>query len=228
MADKYLKNLAGQITEVAANTTSAGAADTGKIIALNASGILDDTITNAKNTSAGAGDAGKIPKLNASGVLDSTIVNSKATSAGAGDAAKIPVLDGTGKLDSSFMPVGLGAESDTITASEALSAGDFVNIWASSGVKCRKADASTAGKEAHGFVLSAYSSSAAAVVYRASGSNTQLTGLTPGAKQYLNPATPGGHTETCPSTSGQVVQLLGYANSATQMIFAPGPAITLA
>jgi len=199
MAQKVLTNSAGIITEVTPNTTSAGAADTGKLIALNASGVLD-----------------------------STIVNSKIISAGAGDSGKIPALDATGKLDLSTMPVGLGAESDVITASEALAAGDFVNIWNSSGAKVRKADASTAGKEAHGFVLSAVSSSASATVYRISQSNTQVTGLTPGAKQYLNPATPGGHTETCPTTTGQVVQVLGSAISATSMNFMPGPAITLA
>src|SRR5512143_1765954 len=78
------------------------------------------------------------------------------SSAGAGDAGKIPALDAAGRLDNSMMPVGLGAETDVITTSEALSAGDFVNIWASTGTKVRKADATTAGKEAHGFVLSAY------------------------------------------------------------------------
>lgn len=196
---KYLSNVAGQITEVAANTTSAGAADTGKIVSLNASGILDDTITNAKNASTGAGDAAKLVKL-----------------------------DSTGKIDISMMPTGLGAETDQITASEALAAGDLVNIWNSTGAKARKADASTAGKEAHGFVLSAVSNAATATVYRASQSNTQVTGLTPGAKQYLNPATAGGHTETCPTTAGQVVQIVGYARSATELIFSPGVAITLA
>lgn len=225
---KILTNVGGVLTEVATNSTSAGAADSGKVVSLNASGLVDDTIINAKNTSAGAGDAGKIPKLNASGILDDTIINAKNTSAGAGDAGKITKLDSAGKLDMSMMPVGLGAETDQITASEALAAGDFVNIWANSGVKCRKADASTAGKKADGFVLSAVSSAATATVYRISQSNTQLTGMTPGAVQYLSQSTAGGHVEVCPSTAGQVVQILGIARSATELIFAPGPAITLA
>src|SRR5512139_3232941 len=90
---------------------------------------------------------------NNSGVLtEKTAIQS---SAGAGDAGKIPALDAGGKLHSSMMPTGTATETDDITASEALSAGDFVNIYDSAGAKCRKADATTAGKEAHGFVLAA-------------------------------------------------------------------------
>ena len=69
-------------------------------------------------------------------------------SAGAGDAGKIPALDSQGRMDQSMMPVGIAPETDTATASEALSAGDFVNLYNSSGLKAHKADASTAGKEA--------------------------------------------------------------------------------
>ena len=78
------------------------------------------------------------------------------TSAGAGDAGKIPALDATGKLDNSLMPVGIGADSKILPASENLAAGDLVNVWNDSGTaKARKADATIAGKEANGFVLSA-------------------------------------------------------------------------
>jgi hypothetical protein len=197
--NKYLYQNAGVITELASNQTSAGVVDAGKIVALNASGILDDTIINSKSTSAGAGDAGKIPKL-----------------------------DSTGKLDSSMMPVGMSSESDTITASEALLAGDFVNLWNNSGIKARKADASTSGKEAHGFVLVGVGSGESATVYRISQLNNQLTTMTPGAKQYLSPTTPGARTETCPVGSGQTVQILGTARSATELIFAPQAPIVLA
>ena len=149
------------------------------------------------------------------------------SSAGAGDAAKIPALDSAGRLDNSMMPIGLGAETDTITASEALSAGDIVNIYASTGTKCRKADATAAGKEAMGFVLSAVSQNNPATVYRPSQLNNQLSGMTPGAKQYRN-TTAGGITETPPTGSGNVVQLLGVAKSATEMLFSPGTPIVLA
>lgn len=182
--NKYFTNNGGTLTEVTAPTTSAGAADSGKIVALNASGVLD-----------------------------ATIVNSKTSSAGAGDSGKLPALDGAGKLDTSFMPTGIGADTASITASEALSAGDLINIWDSTGTfKVRKADATTSGKEAHGFVLSAVSSGASATVYF-EGSNTGKTGLSPG-KQFLS-TTAGGCTTTAPSGSGNVVQVVGFATSAT-------------
>jgi hypothetical protein len=156
-----------------------------------------------------------------------TEVAASQSSAGVGDAGKIPALDATGKLDTSMMPVGIGAETDSIACTENLAAGDFVNIYSSSGAKCRKADATTAGKEAHGFVLSGFTSGQTAIVYRMSQSNTQLSGLTPGAKQFLS-TTAGGRTETCPSASGNIVQVLGVAVSASAMEFIPTDPITLA
>lgn len=195
--NKYIKNNAGTLTEEASIQSSAG-----------------------------AGDAGKIPALNASGILDSTIVNSKATSAGAGDAGKLVALDGSGKIDSTMMPVGIGADTASVIASENLAAGDLVNIWNDTGTaKARKADATTAGKEAHGFVLSAVSSAASATVYF-EGTNTAVTGRTPG-KQYLA-TTAGSTTTTAPSGAGNVVQIVGFATSATALNFQSGVPVVLA
>jgi hypothetical protein len=144
-------------------------------------------------------------------------VQATVTSSGAADDGKIVALDSSGRLDSSVLPVGVGADTATIVASEALAAGDFVNIHNVSGSpRVRKADASTTGKEAHGFVLSAVSAGANATVYF-EGQNTQVTGRTPGARQYLSATTPGAATETPPSGSGQVVQYLGVAVSATSI-----------
>lgn len=186
MADKFLYNNAGQITEKTSITTSAG-----------------------------VGDTGKIPALNASGVLDSTIVNSKTTSAGAGDSGKLPALDASGKLDTSFMPVGIAADTVSILASEILAAGDLVNIYNNAGIaNVRKADATTAGKDAMGFVLSAVTAATNATVYF-EGSNTAVTGRTPG-KQYLA-TTAGTTTTTAPSAAGNIVQLVGIATSATSI-----------
>jgi hypothetical protein len=149
------------------------------------------------------------------------------TSAGAGDAGKIPALDGTGKLDNSLMPVGTGADTKLVPASENLAAGDKVNIWNDAGTaKVRKADATVAGKEANGFVLSAVTLGNNATVYF-DGTNTQLAGLTPGAVYYLA-TTAGGITTTPPSGSGNVVQRVGRALSATELTFEPGEPITLA
>ncbi len=136
-------------------------------------------------------------------------------SAGAGDAGKIPALDTAGRLDNSMMPVGIGADTQILPASENLAAGDFVNIWTDTGVaKVRKADASTSGKEADGFVLSAVTSGNNATVYF-EGTNTQMTGLTPGGAYFLSASTPGGVASAAPSGSGNVIQKVGKATSTT-------------
>lgn len=147
------------------------------------------------------------------------------TSAGAGDAGKIPALDSTGRIDNSMMPVGIGADTAQITASEALAAGDWVNVHNSTGAKVRKADATTAGKEAHGFVLAAVANGATATVYF-EGSNTQVSGQTPGVV-FLS-TTPGQGTPTAPSSAGNIVQRLGFAVSATVVNFQSQNPIVLA
>ena len=120
---------------------------------------------------------------------------------------------------------GGGADTGTVTTSEALAAGDLVNIWNSSGAKARKADATTAGKEAHGFVLAAFGSGVPATVYF-EGTNTAVTGLTPGP-QFLN-TTAGAASSTAPSGSGNVVQRVGVAVSATAFNFQLNSPIVLA
>lgn len=147
-------------------------------------------------------------------------------SAGAGDAGKIPALDNTGRLDNSMLPVGIGADTAIIAASEALAAGDYVNVWNSTGAKVRKADASTTGKEAHGFVLAAVTSGGNATVYF-EGTNTQVTGQTPGTV-YLSATTAGAGTATPPSGSGQIVQRVGFAIGTTAVNFQSQPPIALA
>lgn len=135
-----------------------------------------------------------------------------------GTADAIPAGDATGRLDVSWMPVGIGAETINGLASEALSAGNFVNIYNNAGVLgVRKADATTNGKPAHGFVIAAVASGASATVYQISQTNTQLTGLTPGSDYFLA-TTAGGVTLTPPSTAGNVVQFLGRASSATELV----------
>jgi hypothetical protein len=148
------------------------------------------------------------------------------TSAGVGNAGNITALDSTGHLDNSVMPTGIGADTQAITASEALAAGDLVNIWNSTGAKARKADGSVAGKEAHGFVLAAVASAATATVYF-TGTDTQVTGATPGVV-FLSAATPGGFTSTAPSGTGQTIQRVGVATGTTTLNFKPGTPIVLA
>lgn len=195
--NKYIKNNAGVLTEEAAVQSSAGVADANKIVALDAAGILA-----------------------------SSVVNSTTTSAGAGSSGKVVALDGSGRIDTTMMPVGIGADTATIVASENLAAGDLVNVWNDAGTaKVRKADGTTAGKEAHGFVLSAVSSAASATVYF-EGTNTAVTGRTPG-KQYLSTVA-GSTTTTAPSGAGNVVQIVGFATSATTINFQSGVPVVLA
>ena len=44
MADKYIRNNAGQLAEVEGTVTSAGAGDSGKIVALDSSGRIDNSM----------------------------------------------------------------------------------------------------------------------------------------------------------------------------------------
>lgn len=146
-----------------------------------------------------------------------TEVEGTVVSAGAADAGKIVALNASGKLDDSVMPAGIGADNASVLTSEALAAGDLVNIYNNAGTaNARKADASTVGKEAHGFVKQAYGSGVLAVIY-AEGNNDQVTGLTPG-RQYLS-TTPGLSTHTPPSASGNVVQPVGVATAAANLSF---------
>lgn len=180
----------------------------------------------ALTTSAGVGDAQAIPALNASGVLDLSIVNGKVISAGAGDSGKLIALDGSGKIDVSVMPVGIGADTAQIVASEVLTSGDLLNIWNDAGTpKVRKADATVAGKEAMCFTLSSVSSGASATVYF-EGSNTAVSGKTAG-RQYLS-TTAGTCSSVAPTSAGNVVQIVGFATSSTVVNFQSGIPITLA
>lgn len=218
---KVLKQVAGVLTEEAALVTTAGAGDAHRIVALNASGLVDDTMMNAS----AASGANKVVKQNGSGIIDPTILNAKNTSAGAGDAGKIPQLDASGRLDATMMPVGLAADTAIITTSEAVAAGDFVNIWNSTGAKVRKADATVAGKEAHGFVLVGAAAAAPATVYF-EGQNTAVTGQTPGPV-FLS-TTAGVANAAPPSGAGNAIQRLGTAISATTVVFEATTPIVLA
>ena len=161
---------------------------------------------------------------NNAGIL--TEVASIQSSAGAGDAGKIVSLDASGRLDQTMMPTGIAADTYSVLASENLAAGDLVNIYSNAGTaNCRKADATVSGKEAMGFVLSAVTSGQNATVYF-EGNNTAVTGKTPG-KQWLS-TTAGTFSTTAPSASGNVVQVVGFCASATELNFQSRNPIVLA
>lgn len=143
-------------------------------------------------------------------------------SGGVGDANKIVATDATGHLDPTILPPGLTVPTRPIVASEALAAGDLVNIWLNGGVSnVRKADASTTGKQADGFVDAAVLITAVATVKFPGDENTAVTGLTIGP-QWLSDTVPGKCMATPPTTAGHVIQRVGDADTATNLIFQPG------
>lgn len=148
---------------------------------------------------------------------------------GAGSSEMIVSTNASGVIDPSFFGANVGPDIVVVPASEALSAGDMVNIWVNgSAANARKADASQAdgGKPCDGFVLAAVASGASATVYR-NGLNTSKTGLSPGLDYYLDPATPGGITATPPTTANQTLQKVGKAITATSIDIQPQPFVGL-
>lgn len=141
-------------------------------------------------------------------------------SAGAANGGDIVGLADNGKLDPSVIPPGIGEVVYSAEASEAISAGEFVQIFDDGGTtKIRKADATTSGKECFAFILDNVTLGGTVNVYY-EGVNNKLSGLTPGASYYLSD-TAGLATTTPPTASGSVLQFLGRAISETEMIFEP-------
>ena len=111
--------------------------------------------------------------------------------------------------------------SEPITASEAIGAGKFYNLWSDAGtLKARLADNSN-GRPAHGFVRDSIASSATGTGYPLDSVNTALTGLTVGTKYYLGTA--GGVlavplNATDVANAGKIDQKLGMAKSATELV----------
>jgi len=130
---------------------------------------------------------------------------------GAGSEEKIIASDAAGLLAASFLPVGVGVEAVNVVTSENLAAGDLVNLHLDGGViKARKADATTAGKEADGFVTGAVTAPSATDVFLEGRNTAVATTMTLGARQFLS-TTAGQVTETAPSATGNVVQIVGRA-----------------
>lgn len=150
----------------------------------------------------------------------------KDSSAGAGDAGEIVALNSAGLIDLTMLP---NTDVKTMEASEALTAGDYVNIWNDGGTqKMRKADNSN-GRAAHGYVLDAVLASATGNVFF-EGSNSGLAGLTIGDRVYLGVA--GGVIqpeldEDDVANNGKIHQLLGVAISPTEVNWDMDDCITL-
>lgn len=139
-------------------------------------------------------------------------------SSGAGDAFKVISTNASGKLDTTFLPAGIGLQTESMITGEDLSAGEFINIYDNAGTRtARKADASN-NRPAHGYVQDAVTSGQTATIYK-TGSNPAVSGMTPGQIRYLSATTAGASTATAPSASGQILQVLGYADSSTSILF---------
>lgn len=120
---------------------------------------------------------------------------------------------------------GVGIGTRTLVASEALQAGDLVNVWDDAGVpKLRLACALVKGKDASGWVAAGVASGATATL-NFGGVNVSASGLTPGPL-WLS-TTPGKAQSVAPSGPGQVVQKVGFAYSSTEFMFQPQVPITL-
>lgn len=124
-------------------------------------------------------------------------------------------LDANGRIDNSVLPVGIGADTFTSTAGEALAAGDLCYVTAAGTIM--KAGAGAAGTVCQGFVLASSANSASATIYF-EGRNTSLTGLTAGTRYYLS-ETAGGVTATPVTGTGKRHQFIGRAVSATSLDF---------
>lgn len=142
-------------------------------------------------------------------------------SGGATDAGKLIAAGNDGKLDASFLPTGIGANQVIVPATEALSAGQFVNLYDATGtLSARLADNSN-NREAWGYVKEAVVSGAQATVYRLNTVNANLSSLVTGSDYWLGTA---GGVITAPldpeDDTGKLDQYLGKALSATELVTA--------
>lgn len=142
-----------------------------------------------------------------------TLVEATDTSTGAADAGEIVALNSAGQIDASMLPT-TGTKS--IEVGEAVSAGDFVEIYDDGGTtKIRPADNSN-GREANGYVLDSAAVAANVNVFF-DGANSGLSGLTPGARYYLSTSGDVTSTPLDPATQTGIHQFLGVASSATEL-----------
>lgn len=141
-------------------------------------------------------------------------------STGPANAGDILALDDSGHLDASVMPVGYGADVKVYTASEPLSAGNLINTWLNGSTDAaRKADASSEGKPAIGYVLDGAPTGAQVTVFFGR-KITGLSGIVTGRRYYLS-TTPGAFTDTPVTGAGKVDQFIGTGASPTEIAFEP-------
>ena len=145
-----------------------------------------------------------------------TLIKSTDVSADVADAGEIVALNSAGVIDPSMLP---DQDVTNVSSFENLSAGDYVNLFDDGGtVKARKADNSN-GRDAHGYVKDTVVAPAVVNVYF-EGANTNLSGLTEGAKIYLGVTGDVIETPLDPNllaNDGKIHQFLGIAISDTEV-----------
>lgn len=154
----------------------------------------------------------KLIKINTNGTQET--YSGSTTSSGTSSSGEFIATNSSGKIDISFLPPGIGEDAIIAIAGESLSSGDMVYI--DNLGKVFKADATTIAKQARGYVTESFASGVNAKVFF-DDSNSFLTGLTPGATYFLSASTPGKVTTTPPTTSGTIIQEVGFASSATNL-----------
>lgn len=130
-------------------------------------------------------------------------------------------------------PIGGGGgtpslETIMVVASENIADGDFVNIWSTGGARrARPAIAADVSRPAQGFATAAALSGATATI-ALRGANTHIPGSTftsvdLGKNAFLSPTVPGKATNVRPTTSGQIVQILGTIDDIALVNFTERP-----
>jgi len=148
---------------------------------------------------------------------------------GSANGGRIIALRDNGTLDPTMYGPEIASPDVAMgTATEALAAGDLVNMFLDNSTGTprngvRKAVATNYGTRAMGFVVAAASVGGAVTVYRAGSANTAVTGLTIG-QQWLSATTPGKSESAAPTTAGFVQQKVGYASATNMLNFQTGPA----
>jgi len=143
-------------------------------------------------------------------------------SAGAADSGKITKLNALGELDESMLP---NSEIQSKTAFETLTASDFIHVRSDGQIE--KADATTSGKPASGFVRVGITAASADKTY-GEGILGGFTGLTVGGAVFLGKTAGAVSQDVSSFTAGNVVQKLGVAWSATEVKVEIGIAYLLA
>lgn len=144
--------------------------------------------------------------------LAAPVLDANAVGLFSGDGANIRVYAGGS--------AGAGGIVIAMEASEDMAAGAMANLWDSGGARMRNANATDGTKPAHGFSMTAVSSGDTGIFYGPGQINNRLTGLTPGSYYWLD-VNNGDIVDAAPSGTGNLVLLVGFALSATQLAFAP-------